>query len=257
MTGPTMTEFLQSFDLSAAQWAMAIFSGVLIGIAKTGIGGAGMLTIPLFAAIFGGKPSAGLLLPILCFGDVIGVAYYHRHADWHHLRRLLPWSGLGIIAGAIVGTIISDGTFNIIMATTILGGVTLTVIREHRIKELAIPSSKWFSASIGLAGGFTSMIGNAAGPVISIYVLAMKIPKYTIIGTWAWFFLIVNFAKVPFHIIFWKTITWRTFAFDLALIPAILVGTVIGIYAVKKIPEKTYRTLILVTTAVAALKLLF
>ncbi len=248
---------LDTFDLTLLDWCIAMFSAMMVGIAKTGIGGAGTIAIPLFATIFGGRLSVGFLLPILCFGDIIGVAYYHRHADWHHLRRLLPWALIGILLGAFIGMLISDRLFKALIAFTVLGGIILTIWRERKIDELEVPKSRLFSTTIGLTGGFTSMIGNAAGPVMSLYLLSMKIPKYTFIGTWAWFFLIVNFSKVPFHIFAWKTIHIQSLLFDLAMIPAILIGAVIGVFVVKKIPEKYYRMLILVSTAVAALKLLF
>ena len=250
-----MIEILKSFNLTAAEWIITAICGILIGIAKTGFGGAGMPVIPILASIFGGKPSTGLLLPMLCFGDIIGVAYFHRHAEWHHILRLIPWSLAGIILGLIVGNIISDTQFNGIIAVTVLGGIVLMLLQERPGREIVIPDNRWFSALIGLAGGFTSMVGNAAGPVMALYLLSMRMPKYSFIGTWAWFFLIVNFSKLPLHAFFWGTVTVKTLAFDAAMIPSIVVGAVIGITVVKKIPEKTYRIFIIVLTALAAVKL--
>ncbi len=250
-----MIEILKSFNLTAAEWIITAICGILIGIAKTGFGGAGMPVIPILASIFGGKPSTGLLLPMLCFGDIIGVTYFHRHAEWHHILRLIPWSFAGIILGLIVGNIISDTQFNGFIAVTVLGGIVLMILQERPGREIVIPDYRWFSALIGLAGGFTSMVGNAAGPVMALYLLSMRMPKYSFIGTWAWFFLIVNFSKLPLHAFFWGTVTVKTLAFDAAIIPSIVVGAVIGITVVKKIPEKTYRIFIIVLTALAAVKL--
>lgn len=101
------------------------------------------------------------------------------------------------------------------------------------------------------------MIGNAAGPVMSIYFLSMMLPKNSFIGTGAWFFLIINLFKIPFHITIWKTIDLNSFTLDLAMFPAIMIGAFLGIKVVKIIPEKPYRIFIIVTTALAALKLFF
>jgi len=252
-----MPDILLSFDLSSAEWAIAVIAGILVGIAKTGISGAGMLAIPILAGIFGGKPSAGLLLPMLCIGDVVGVLYYHRHADWHYLRRVLPWALAGILIGTYVGAVISDTYFRIIMGVTIIGGVAIMIWRERCCSESVIPDHHWIAVFMGLLGGFTSMIGNAAGPVIALYFLSMRIPKYTYIGTWAWFFLIVNASKVPLHAFVWRTITPETLVFDAVLIPAIAVGAFIGVIVVKLIPEKVYRNVIIAMTVLAAVKLFF
>ena len=44
------------------------------------------------------------------------------------------------------------------------------------------------------------MTANAAGPVMTLYLSAAGIDKRRFVGTSAWFFLIVNLAKVPFSI---------------------------------------------------------
>ena len=99
------------------------------------------------------------------------------------------------------------------------------------------------------------MIGNSAGPVMAIYFLSMKLPKNSLIGTAAWFFMIVNLFKVPLHAIFWATITPATLLFDAAMIPAVALGALAGVRLVKLIPERPYRIFILVVITLAALKL--
>ena len=101
------------------------------------------------------------------------------------------------------------------------------------------------------------MIGNAAGPVMSIYFLSRNLPKNSFIGTSAWFFLLVNVFKVPFHIGVWQTISMESFSFNLLLFPAIVLGVFVGFSIVKRIPEKAYRIFILVSIGLAALKLFF
>ena len=109
----------------------------------------------------------------------------------------------------------------------------------------------------GFLGGFTTMIGNAAGPVMSVYFLAMGFQKNKFIGTAAWFFLLVNLFKVPFHIWVWETITWETFQLNLWIIPAIVVGALVGFRITRRIPERPYRAFIIVGILLAAFKLFF
>ncbi len=229
--------------------------GLLIGMSKTGLSGVGLMVVPILANAFGGRPSVGLLLPILIFADVFAVSWYNRHARWKHIFRLLPWALLGIVVATLVGKSISDLTFNRLLAALVLGGIGILVWRDLRSDKLRIPESRWFAGSLGLLGGFSTMIGNAAGPVMALYLLSMRLPKNSFIGTGAWFFFIINLSKVPLHIWSWKTITLNSFFLDVLMIPAIAAGAFLGIWLVRLLPEKVYRIIVIVTTLLSALLL--
>jgi uncharacterized membrane protein YfcA len=192
---------------------------------------------------------------MLCIADVFAVRSYNRHAQWNFLVKLLPWTLLGIGIGVLVGDWISDEVFKEIMAIIIFICLGLMIWQDTR-KKIKIPEAWWFSAIVGLAGGFATMIGNAAGPIMAVYLLSMHLPKNSYIGTAAWFFLIINFLKLPLHAFIWDTITWPSLMLDLSMTPAIALGAFMGIYLVKKIPEKPYRIFIIVTTGLSALTLL-
>lgn len=224
---------------------------VLIGMSKTGIHGAGMMAVPMLALVFGGQLSSGILLPILCLADVMGVSYYHRHASWYHLKKLFPSAAVGTVLGTVVGGNIDDETFRLVMAIIIFISVVIMVWLERGHRE-EVPDYKWFASLTGVAGGCTSMIGNLATSVVAIYFLTMRLPKNAFIGTSAWFFLVINWFKVPFHIFSWETITWNTVLLDLATLPFIAVGAFLGVVIVKKIQDRAYRWFIIAMTVVAA-----
>jgi hypothetical protein len=242
---------LFGFTFSSNEFLIFLLVAVFIGMSKTGIHGAGMIAVPLLAIVFGGQLSSGILLPILCLADVMGVWYYHRHASWYHLKKLFPWAALGTVLGTVVGSEIDDRTFKLVMAVIIVISVFIMVWLERQRKD-AIPDHKWFASLTGVAAGFTSMIGNLATSVVAIYFLTMRLPKNSFIGTTAWFFLVINWFKVPFHIFSWKTITWNTFLLDLATLPFIAVGAFLGIVIVKKMRDRAYRWFIISMTVVAA-----
>jgi len=246
---------LFSFQFTTAQLLFFLAVPLLVGMAKTGISGVGMAAVPLLAIVFGGKQSSGVMLPILCMADVFAVTYYHRHANWHHLMRLFPWAALGVILGTFVGHYINDETFKLIMAIVIFASLIIMVWRE-RDKNPNIPSSICFAAVLGILGGFTTMVGNLAGSVMALYLLSMRLPKNEYIGTAAWFFMVINLFKIPFHIFIWHTITLDSFLLDLTGLPAVAVGAFLGITIVKKIPELYYRWFIIATTFLAALMML-
>lgn len=252
-----MISLLQSFELTTDQWAWVVLCAMTVGMSKTGISGAGMLSVPILATIFGGRASAGILLPMLSMADIFAVFYYHRHAEWKYVLKLLPSTVVGVFIGLYVGKIVSDEVFKDIIASIVFIGLAIMIWRERKNSTTAIPHNWYFSSIAGLLAGFTTMIGNAAGPVMSIYLLSMMLPKNTFIGTGAWFFLIINLFKIPFQIFYWGTIDAKTFALNLAMFPAIMIGAFLGIKLVNLIPEKSYRIFIIVTTALAALRLLF
>jgi uncharacterized membrane protein YfcA len=106
-------------------------------------------------------------------------------------------------------------------------------------------------------GGFSTMIGNAAGPIMSVYLLSMSLHKNIYIGTTAWFFFIVNTFKMPLQIWGWHNITLRTLGFNLLLLPAIALGAFLGIRIVRLMPESTYRWFIVAATFLSAIALFF
>ncbi len=246
------------FDISILQWVLIGLCGLAIGLSKTGLSGAGLFVVPVMAAVFGGRPSTGLLLPMLIMADAFAVWYYNRHAEWKHVLRLLPWAIAGVILATLTGNMIKGETFTLFISITVLVSIVLIVWNDiSKRKNQKIPEHWVFSALVGIAGGFATMIGNAAGPIFSIYLLSMHLPKNNFIGTRAWFFFIINLFKVPLHIFAWQTITWQTLLFDFSVLPAIIVGVVLGIFIVKKIPEQAYRLIVIVTIIIAAGLMLF
>ena len=251
-----LSEILASYNLSALQW-IAIFMAVfLLGLSKSGIKGIGILIVVILAFVFGEKASTGILLPMLIVEDIFAVTYYHRHAQWKYIKKLMPWMVVGVLLGVWIGNDISEVLFKKLMAIIIIGSVLVLFYSENR-KSSKISTSKIFSSSAGLLAGFTTMIGNLAGPIANIYFLAIRLPKNEFIGTAAWLFFIINIFKLPFHIFVWKTITKETLVLNLVMVPAVIIGFFIGVSIVKLISNLHYRRFILAVTAIGALILLF
>ena len=247
---------MPGFDFSVIQWILLILSATLIGMSKVGVPGVSMLVVPTLAIIFGGKASTGILLPILMMADVFAVLYYHRHAQWKYLWKLLPFAFIGIGIALWVGEVVNDEWFKNIIAVMVFLSIGLMIWRDRKKEQTLFPDNWIFAGFMGVLGGFATMIGNVAGPIFAIYLLAMHQPKNKFIGTTAWFFLIVNFSKFPLHILVWKTITWQTLSLDIMLFPAIALGAFAGIQLIKRISDKLYRTAVIVVTALSAFLLL-
>lgn len=243
-------------NLTTWQWGWLVFAALLIGFSKTGISGISMPVIPIIAAVFGGKASTGIILPMLILGDMFALYYYNRHGDWKNIRKLLPWAVVGLVLGIIVGDYINDKQFKIIIAISVFICLLILIYTEKKGENFKVPNKLWFYALMGAAAGFTSMIGNAAGPIFTVYLLAMGFKKNGFLGTNAWFFFIINVLKMPLQIFFWHNITLNSFVLSSCMLPAIAIGALTGAIVIKKLKEKSFRYIIIGMTFIAAIKLL-
>ena len=178
---------------SPTDWGILFLSALIIGMSKTGIQGLSLISVPLLALAFGAKPSTGLILPILCIADLIAVLYYRRIAEWKYVFKLLPAALVGFILALLVDKVIPPAAFKHLMGGCLAIVLLVMFWSEWKGKENKLSSCWWYGPFFGLLGGFTTMIGNAAGPVMAIYLLSVKMPKYSFVGTNAWFFLVINY----------------------------------------------------------------
>jgi uncharacterized membrane protein YfcA len=232
-----------------------VICAFLVGVSKTGVPGCGILNVPLMALVFSAKMSTGLLLPLLAIADVFAVVYYHRHAQWKHVWRLLPWALAGIGAGSLIMRYISDAQLKPIIGFIVLAMLVMNYWRLHRGGgELKVPDHWTFAATLGFAAGLTTCMANAAGPIMVIYLLAMRLPKNEYIGTGAWYFLILNWLKIPLFV--WDgRITMASVKVDIIMIPVIAIGAFLGIIILKKLPQKQFNLIIQILALAAAIKL--
>ena len=249
-------EFLSSLHISTLEWVIIMVCGMLIGMSKVGVPGVSMIVVPALAFIFGAKQSTGVLLPILMMADLFGVAYYRRHANWNHLVKVIPWAVVGLVLALWIGELVNDEQFKNLIAILVFLSIALMVWQDMRKGTNLFPDKWWFAALMGILGGFATMIGNVAGPVFSIYLLAMHLPKNSFIGTSAWFFMVINFTKFPLQYFVWDNIKPETLMVDLVTLPAIAVGAFLGFKIVKIIPEQAYRGVVILITVISAFLLL-
>jgi uncharacterized membrane protein YfcA len=248
-------ELIQS--VSPAEWGLIAVSALLIGMNKTGLLGSAMIAIPILAAIFGARESVGLILPMLIAADIVAVIHYRRHAEWGLLVKLIPWALAGLAVGVVVGDLIPEENFQTMLAIVVIGAAGLLAYKEFVHPDLTVPERWWVAAILGLLAGFATMVGNAAGPLMTLYLLSMGLQKNRFIGTGAWFYLLVNVIKVPLHVIFWGTITWQTVTLNLITVPVIVAGGFLGLFLVKRIRERPYRMFVLAVTFIGSIRLFF
>lgn len=251
-----MNYITQMIDLSWFQWTAVIITAFLVGFSKTGIGGIVMIAIPLLASAFGGKDSTGVLLPMLLVGDLFAIWYYRRSVQWRNVFTPLPWALAGLALGVVVGNYISDKTFILIIGIIVLLCTAILIYTEIKGKNFQVPNNAWFYILVGILSGFASMMGNAAGPIFSIYLLALGFQKNNFMGTNAWFFFLINFTKLPLQIFAWHNVGLKNLTISVIMLPVITIGAILGYFILKKINDKYFRYIVIVMTAISALRLL-
>lgn len=250
-------EVLQLLPTPSA-WILYFFCAVLIGMSKTGIQNIGTIAVPLFALLFGAKQSTGIVLILLAMADLIAIIYYRKKLIWSEVTKLLPMALFGLIVALLYGHYIDDGTFKLIMALCILVGVGIMIWMERSDEQRReqLTQRKWYAPFFGFLMGFSTMIGNAAGPALSIYLLSRRLDKFTFVATGAWFIMILNYTKIPLQAFVWDNLTWAGIVLNLLALPFILLGGYVGIRLVKVLPEKSFKNLIMVLVVLSSIFML-
>jgi hypothetical protein len=238
-------------------------AALVTGLSKAALPGAGLLAVPLFAMVAEGRGIPGVALPVLLFGDAFAVTWYRQHTRWELLRPIAIWVALGFAGGTAF--FIAAGSSTRTLDVVIAGGILLVVIVQvWRIVRARPPkpSTPTDAAVYGTAGGFTTFVSNAAGPIMNTYLVGLGLDKHEVVGTSAWFYFAVNLSKVPVYVLIGELTTGGRFftveslLFDLALLPAVVVGVYGGRHVFHRLPERLFVWIVLALSLAGALKLL-
>ncbi len=263
-------------DVSLPGYLALAVGGVLVGFSKTAIAGAATVAVVIFAMVLPTRESTGVLLVVLMVGDALAVWTYRRDADWALIRRLIVPVGLGLLIGAAFLAWAS-----VALLTLVIGGivVAMTLIQAWRMWQAARaartaraagsppgppavgPSHAGHAGQVtgarafGTLAGFTTMVANAGGPVMTLYLLRSQLEVTRFVGTLAWFFACVNLAKLPFSIGL-GLVRPQGLALVLTLIPAVVVGAVIGRWVITRISRTVFEVTVLVVAGVSGVYLM-
>lgn len=251
---------------SLALWeflALAAAS-ILVGFSKTAVSGANTVSLAIFAAVLPARESTGVLLPLLIVGDLLAVRTYRRHAHWGTLVRLFPAVAVGVVVGTVFLLWAGDAEVRTSIGAILLLMAGVTLWRRRAAARAEAPATtpdadgagaRLQAGSYGVLGGFTTMVANAGGPVMSLYLLSAGFRKLGFLGTSAWFFLIVNVAKVPFSVGL-GLIDARSLLLDALLALFVLPGAYIGKACVDRINQRLFERLVIGATVLGGLQLL-
>lgn len=235
--------------LSSSQWLLGVAAAFLVGIAKTGVPGLGILVVPIMVLAVGdARQSAGWLLPLLCTADIFALYYWRRHASAGRLFGLAPWVLAGCIAGAFALNLPER------QIRLLVGVIVLLMLAAWLRRRFVTGDGDVAAPPYGIAAGFATTVANAAGPVMNLYLLSKRLPKEEFVATGAWFFFFVNLSKVPiyqYHGLFSK----QSLLFDAALFPAVLTGALTGRWVIARIPPHVFEAIVVILTAASTVLL--
>ena len=225
-------------------YAAAVPAVVLLGLAKGGFRGIGLLALPLMALVISPVRAAAIMLPILIVQDTVAVWAYRHTWDRRNLTILLPSAVFGVALGYLLAEYVSDAGVALAVGLLSVGfavrqlafqGGTITAAKD----QPAGVTAGWFW---GILTGFTSMIGNAGGPTFQVYVMPQRLPRDIFVGTGCIFFAVLNWIKVPPFVALGQ-FTSENLMTAFVLFPLAIIATWAGVLLVRLVSGERFYTI--------------
>lgn len=244
-----------SFDAAHFIAALAV---LFVGISKAGFGGGlGMLTTPLCAMAFGARDALGIVLPLLCVGDVVSLRYYWQRWDPKNLRYLIPGAAAGVLVGVRLVGQLSPAQLNMAIGILAVLFVTFQIVKERVFAaEGAFQPGHALGLPCGLVAGITSTLAHGAAPIVSVFLMPQRLPKETYTGTTVLIFTWINWIKLPFFAAR-GIMTRETLWHSLLLLPLVPLGVWLGIWLNRRASEAQFVKIIYACTFLTGLELIF
>ncbi len=224
---------------------VALFTGFV----KAGVPSLGALMSAVVALAFTPREALGICLIYLLVGDVIAVSFYWRLAHLNELKKMIVPVLLGIVAGGFMLNFLDDNNLGLVIGLMVVFLVALEPFRPT-LTEWAKLHPHSVRSSSGVLAGISTTIGNAAGPIMSLYFLLLKLDKKTFVGTSSIFFLTVNTTKLP--IFYYQELFTTAYLPSIALTaPLVYIGALFGRKFLEWVSQLWFTRIILVCTALA------
>jgi uncharacterized membrane protein YfcA len=235
---------------------LALFGAMCIGLSKSGLAGTATLNVVIMAKIFGAKPSVGIVLPMLIVADLMGYLINRKGGSWKQIVPMIPAAIVGVIAGWLLLDRVDNNSARVVIGVLILALLAFNVVLHHRREQLlALTRHRTFTWGMGWIAGLSTMLANAAGPVMTVYLLAQRLEKKEHLGVFCRFFLFINVFKLPFSGSL-GLVTGPSLMTNLVLLPGVVAGIILGWQLLKRMPQDAFESILAWLTAFAAIWLI-
>ena len=238
-------------------YAAAIPAVVLLGLAKGGFSGLGLLSMPLLSLVLSPVQAAAIILPILLVQDAVSVWVYRHSWDRRNVMILVPSAILGTGTGYLLAAQVSDAAIRLAVGLIAVGFALRRIVLERR-KTPPAPTRSDVPRGIfwGWVTGFTSMIAHAGGPPFQIYVMPQRLPRDIFVGTGAIFFAVNNWMKVPPYFALGQ-LTAGNLATAAVLFPLAIASTWAGVRLVRYVSGERFYTFVYILLVFVGAKLIW
>lgn len=241
-------------------WFIVFLAVFLIGVTKSGFGsGVGLMIVPMMALAMKHIPgydsaaALGLLLPLLILGDLIAVYQYRHLFSLNIVKHLLPGTLVGLVLGALLlwylhsHAATAAALIRIEIGCEAVGLVSLHWWRQYRGVQQKLMGEPLRSHLTGTFSAISSTLAHAAGPIIAMYLLPLKLDRQLFVGTGAIYFFLLNTAKLPayaaagmFH--------QASPAFAVRFLPLLVVGAFFGLWLNRRMGDKVFTRIVYAVT---------
>lgn len=238
-------------------WSVAVVTIAVVALSKSGfLGSLGMMGVPLLSLLMPAREAAGMLLPLLCLMDIIGLLAFRREFDARNVKIMLIGGLAGTLVGWALWSVITDAEVLLIVGIiTMLFIIDAVVPWRRRLADGQPPSAPWGVFWGGITG-LTSFISHTGGPPAQIYLLPQRLAPALYSGTTVVIFAALNFSKlIPYY--FLGQLSVANLETDLVLAPAAVVFMLAGVWLVRRVSAKLFYNVAYVLVFFVALKLIY
>ncbi len=215
----------------------AIPAVMISGISKGGFGGGlGVVAVPMMALMVPPLQAVGIMLPILCCMDLVGVWAYWKKWDRHSLIVLVAGGMIGIALGALTFRYLDAGAVKLFIGVIAVSFSLNHWLRERNAARVPAEPGAVRGGFWGAVSGFTSTIAHAGSPPVAMYLMPLRLERTRYHATTVFHFLAVNYAKIiPF--VWLGQFNTQNLTTSAALLPFALVGSFFGIWLHRRISD--------------------
>jgi uncharacterized membrane protein YfcA len=225
-------------------YAVAVPAVIILGLAKGGFSGLGVLAVPLMSLVISPVEAASISLPILLVQDVVSVWVFRHSWDGKSIAILLPGAAVGIGLGYLLAARVSVGAVELAVGLTAIVFGSQQVWKHWQPLAAAAEASLTKGVVCGVASGF------------QVYMLPKRLPHEVFIGTSSLYFATVNWLKVPAYAALGQ-FTRQNLSTAGVLLPLAIVATLIGAYVTRRISGRRFYLVVYILLVVVGTKLVW
>jgi uncharacterized membrane protein YfcA len=235
-------------------YLLAVPAVIALGLSKGGFAGVGQMATPMLALVMPPLEAAAIMLPIMIVQDANAVWVYRKDWSGRIVAIVLPGAVAGVTIAGFTAAYISDDAVRVF-----IGGFTIAFVLYSFAGMMQVPrepTKPGVAAGViwGAIAGFTTTICQAGGPPYQMYVLGLRLPKMTYVGTTAIVFAAMNWMKVAPYFALGQFST-KGLGTSLALLPLAVAANLLGFWLVRVTPQALFYKITLVIMLLISLEL--